>query len=80
MVLPFPFYLGLANIREDVSAVMPNPESNALLAAGQTAGEWSVGKFTIQADAEGEFTAFETPPITAYNARVHSEINWLGYR
>lgn len=43
-------------------------------------GEPSAGELTIQvADAEGDFSAFETVSITAYSAPVHSEINWLGY-
>lgn len=80
MVLPLPVHLGSANIKEDALAFVPNTPSTTLLEAAQSVDEpLNVGELTTQLTAAGgEFAAFEPMPnLTAYNAPVHSQINWL---
>lgn len=75
-------HLGLTDIREDALTVVPNTRSTTLLAAAQSVDEpLSGGELTTQwTEAEAGFAALEPMPnLSAYNAPVHNQINWLAW-
>ena len=76
---------GVAQARNPLQSLMPNPGSNVVHkpsssepSAGEPSTEPSAGGLIQLAEA-GEFLNPAFNLLDAFNAPVHTEINWLGY-